>query len=232
MKEMMTMHYSIIRSPKRKKTISLQIDGRSGITVCAPSFTPVEEINRFVEAKQNWIVKSVRKQALISLEHKEKAYTTGESFYYLGRAYPLEVYNEPLENFGVAFLNNCFYLNCPENVSMRKFYFVSWYKKKAKQHLSQRVDFYSAILKLPTSGVRITSAGKRWGSCSEDNRLAFSFRLIMAPPEVIDYVVVHELMHVRQKNHSSKFWNLVVEVVPDYRVHRQWLREHAHHFNL
>ena len=70
------------------------------------------------------------------------------------------------------------------------------------------------------------------GSCSERNRLAFSFRLIMAPPEVIDYVVVHELAHILQKNHSSKFWDLVLEVLPDYRMHRRWLRDNEYRFNL
>ncbi|PKN82576.1 MAG: M48 family peptidase, partial [Deltaproteobacteria bacterium HGW-Deltaproteobacteria-1] len=80
--------------------------------------------------------------------------------------------------------------------------------------------------------IRITSARSRWGSCSEDNSLAFSFRLMMAPPQVIDYVVVHELMHIREKNHSSKFWRLVIEAMPDSMSHRRWLREHQDMFKL
>jgi len=115
---------------------------------------------------------------------------------------------------------------------MSRHYFICWYKKKARQHLSDRVDFYCNMLRLEAGGIRITSAESRWGSCSEDNRLSFSFRLIMAPPQVIDYVVVHELMHIREKNHSSKFWDLVIEVIPDYKTHRRWLREHQRHFNL
>ena len=228
----MDIQYSLKRSRKRKKTISLQIGNNSELMIYAPYFTPVVEINRFVEEKQNWIDKAMRRQARLQVQHKEKAYVTGETFYYLGQTYPLESYFEPLENAGVIFWNNHFFLNCPANQEMRKHYFVSWYKKKARQYLSERVDFYSGMLKLESGGLRITSAERRWGSCSEDNHLAFSFRLIMAPPEVVDYVVVHELMHIREKNHSSKFWNKVVEVIPDYKTHRRWLREHQHNFNL
>ncbi len=228
----MEIKYSLIRSRKRKKTISLQIGSNSAITVYAPYYTPAAEINRFVEEKQSWIVKSLRRQSLALREHKSKEYSTGESFHYLGRAYPMEAYNEPLENPGVIFWNNRFFLNCPADIPMRKFYFVCWYKKRAQQYLRERVDFYSRMLKLETGGIRITSAKRRWGSCSEINHLAFSFRLIMAPPDVIDYVVVHELMHIREKNHSSKFWNLVVEVIPDYKARRRWLHEHERYFHL
>ncbi len=228
----MDIKYSLKRSRKRKKTISLQIGNNSAITIYAPHHTPVKEINRFVEEKQNWIDRAVRKQANLQILQTEKTYTTGDAFYYLGQAYPLEYYFEPLENAGVVFWNNRFFLNSPASIDMRKHYFVSWYKKKAEQYLNDRVDFYGNMLKLTTSGVRITSAEKRWGSCSYNNHISFSFRLVMAPPAVIDYVVVHELMHIREKNHSSKFWNLVLEVIPDYKAQRSWLREHHHLFNL
>jgi predicted metal-dependent hydrolase len=228
----MTTQYSLKRSRKRKKTISLQIGNNSEITIYAPYFTPVKEINRFVEEKQNWIDRTMRKQALLPVQRKEKTYATGEIIYYLGQAYSLEAYFDPLENLGVIFWNNRFFLNCPVNMEMRKHYFVSWYKKKARQYLIERVDFYESMLKFSSGGIRITSAERRWGSCSEDNHLSFSFRLIMAPPQVVDYVVVHEMMHIREKNHSSKFWDLVIGVIPDCKAHRRWLRDHQHHFNL
>lgn len=210
----------------------MQIGDDSAITIYAPYFTPAAEINRFVLEKQNWITRAIQRQSRLLDLPQEKAYETGENFYYLGQTYPLETFFEPMENIGVLFRNNRFFLNCPEDRDMRKYYLVSWYKKKARQYLKERVGFFESMLKLTSGGVRITSAERRWGSCSEGNRLAFSFRLIMAPPGVIDYVVVHELMHIREKNHSSKFWNLVLNVIPDYRVHRLWLRDHQRHFML
>jgi predicted metal-dependent hydrolase len=228
----MDIKYSLKRSRKRKKTISLQIGNNSEVTIYAPYYTPVKEINRFVEEKESWIDKAIRRQAALQVSPQEKSYVTGENFYYLGQLYPLEAYFEPLENAGVIFWNRRFFLNCPANAEMKKHYFISWYRKKALQYLTERVDFFGSMLNLKSGGVRISAASKRWGSCSEDNHLSFSFRLMMAPPEVVDYVVVHELMHIREKNHSSKFWDLVVEVVPDYKAHRRWLREHQHYFNL
>ncbi len=228
----MDIQYSLIRSKKRKKTISLQIGRNSEVRVYAPYHTPVGEIHQFVEEKRNWISKMARRQSQQPALIEAKSFITGEYFYYLGQRYPLEVFFEPLENEGVVFWNNRFFLNCPENPEMKKHYFVVWYKKKARQYFGERVAFYADVLKLTADGLRITSAGSRWGSCSHDNQLAFSFRLIMALPAVIDYVVVHELAHFRQKNHSSKFWDLVVEVIPDYKAHRRWLRDHQDHFHL
>jgi predicted metal-dependent hydrolase len=228
----MNVDFILKRSKKRKKTISLHIGKSSEVTVCAPYFTPMDEISRFVQEKQIWISRTIQKQSQTLRLDREKEYITGEHFYYLGQFFPLEAFFEPLENAGVVFWNNCFYLNAPQNKDMRKHYFVSWYKKKAREFISERLHHFSRELRIQPQGMRITSAQTRWGSCSEENNLAFSFRLIMATPEAIDYVVVHELMHIREKNHSSKFWKLVVEVMPQFKLQRRWLRDHQHRFNL
>ena len=114
----------------------------------------------------------------------------------------------------------------------RMSYFVAWYKKKARQHLRQCVDFYSRELNLQARSVKITSAEKRWGSCSADDNLSFSFRLIMAPADIIDYVIMHELMHIKEKNHSAAFWGLIEACMPEYKTHRRWLKDNHHKFIL
>ena len=245
----MDINYKITRSRKRRKTISLQIRDEAEVLISAPYFTPAEEINRFVEEKQNWINKTILKQKEKSIKNKTKEYETGEHFFYLGQAYPLEVFFEPFENTGVVFWNNRFYLNARDcstyrfpqtslrklqfhDKDLREHYFVSWYKKKADDFIRQRVNFFSKMLKFQPGNIKITSAQSRWGSCSEDNNLTFSFRLIMAPPDIIDYVIVHELTHIREKNHSPKFWQRVEEVVPEYKKHRRWLKDNHHNFVL
>lgn len=220
----MTITYKIKRSRKRRKTISLQISDKSEIVIAAPHFTPLEEINRFVQEKQNWINKTIRTQKEEAIRIKEREFITGEKFYYLGASYPLEVIFDPFETEGVSLLNHCFYINTRGNRDLRKYYFVSWYKKKAREYICQRVDFFRSVLKLQSGTITISSAEKRWGSCSPDDNLSFSFRLIMAPPDVIDYVVIHELMHIKEKNHSSKFWALVELAMPEYKNHRRWLQ--------
>ena len=228
----MNITYTINRSRKRRKTISLQIRNEAEVIISAPYFTGNDEIDRFVEEKQTWINKTIRRHKEDSLNNKAKEYNPGEHFLYLGQSYPLEVFFEPFENAGVVFWNNCFHLNAQENKDLRKHYFISWYKKKARDYINKRIDFFIRMLKLQPENIRITSAESRWGSCSGDNNLAFTFRLMMAPPVVIDYVIVHELMHIKEKNHSPKFWQRVEEVMPEYRKHRRWLKDNHHKFIL
>lgn len=228
----MNIKYKVIRSRKRRKTISLQIRNQAEVIISAPYFTPVAEINSFVEAKQNWINKTIKKQKDETAQHKARNFETGERLFYLGIPYPLEIVSEPFENAGVVFLNESFYLNARDDKDLKRHYFIAWYKKKAHAFIHQRLDDFSRMLKLRYASMRITSAQNRWGSCSADDRLAFSFRLIMAPPDVIDYVIVHELMHIKEKNHSLRFWQQVEVVIPEYKVHRHWLHENHYRFIL
>ena len=116
----MDISYSLIRSKKRKKTLSLQIGGNSEITVYAPYATPAREIHQFVEAKRDWIDRAMRRQAAMPASLPSRSFVTGEQFYYLGKSYPLETFFEPLENAGVVFWNDRFFLNCQENTEMKK----------------------------------------------------------------------------------------------------------------
>lgn len=106
--------------------------------------------------------------------------------------------------------------------------FINWYREQARVFFTERVRRYSKTLNLFPTGLKITGARGRYGSCSYANSLNFSWRLIMAPIEVIDYVVVHELTHIKVKNHSKRFWDLLELFMPDYRIHLQWLKDNRH----
>jgi predicted metal-dependent hydrolase len=228
----MTIHYTLKKSRKRRKTISLQIGNKSELVIAAPHFTPISEINRFVQEKQNWIHQAIQKNKEALIKNKAKEYIPGERFYYLGESFPLETFSEKNEREGLVFWDNRFYLNAPGVLAKKREYFIRWYKRKAKEYFTERVNFYSRELNLRAKSVKITSAEKRWGSCSGKDNLSFSFRLIMAPPTVIDYVVVHELMHIKEKNHSSRFWQLMESAMPQYKLHRSWFKDNNHKFVL
>src|ERR1035437_9337311 len=187
----MNIPYILKKSRKRRKTISLQIGDRSELVITAPYFTPISEINRFVQEKQNWISKAIQKHKESLIKNKAKEYITGESFYYLGESFPLETFFEQNEREGLVFWDNRFYLNAPDVLAKKREYFIRWYKRKAKEYFTAHVDFFIREFNLRAKSVKITSAEKRWGSCSGKDNLSFSFRLIMAPPAVIDYVIVH-----------------------------------------
>ena len=102
------------------------------------------------------------------------------------------------------------------------------YRDAAKDYIPKRVEYYHTLTGGNYSKITIRDQKTRWGSCSANGTLSFSFRLMMAPPRVLDYVVVHELCHLTHMNHSKDFWNMVESILPDYKEHRKWLKENGH----
>lgn len=103
-----------------------------------------------------------------------------------------------------------------------------YYREKARTILSERTDFYAEKFQLIYNGIRINGAKTRWGSCNHKNGINFNWKILFAPPEVLDYLVVHELAHTVHKNHQKRFWNKVEMMHPEYKESRKWLRENQH----
>src|SRR4030042_6911781 len=216
--------YQLIRSRKRRKTISLHIKKDGKIVVYAPYHTPKWEIEKFFNEKESWIVEK-RSEKERSIKEAEKAFISGEKFLFLGELYPLEIQDNnkepPLKlSFGKFVLDK-------NHIEEARDLFIKWYKEEAKERIIGRIDYYSKRLQLFPKGVKITSAKYRWGSCSRDDRLSFSWRMIMASFSIVDYILIHELVHIKEKNHSKRFWNYLESVHPDYKKHRLWLKENG-----
>ncbi|MFA4888149.1 MAG: SprT family zinc-dependent metalloprotease [Candidatus Omnitrophota bacterium] len=145
-------------------------------------------------------------------------------FLYLGNAYKLYLTDKqrPALCFDNRFLLDRNYRSNQKNE------FLRWYKEQARLKIGERAELYSVIAGLKYKKINISNARTRWGSCSAKGRLNFSWRLIMAPIKVIDYVVVHELTHLTIMNHSKKFWQEVAIILPDYKSYRKWLRKNGH----
>jgi hypothetical protein len=216
----------LIRSKKRRKTISLYIKEDGRIFIYAPYRTPKWEIERFIKEKRSWIVKKMSEKER-SIKEAEKAFIPGEKFLYLGESYPLEIEESSNRKVPLKLSFGKFVLD-KDHIEEAKDLFIQWYKKEAKARIIERIDFYSNRLQLFSKGIRITSAKYRWGSCSRDNRLSFSWRIIMASLSIIDYILIHELVHIKEKNHSKRFWNYLESILPDYRKHRLWLKKNGH----
>lgn len=227
----MELNYTIARSKKRKKTISLQVKADGTAVVCAPHRTPIPEIDKFVREKERWISRKIRENGERQKEIKAKEYVTGEIFFFLGEPHPLRIEAAALGCDKLAFLCGQFVL-ASDKVSQGRELFVDWYRKSAQEYIGERVDHFSQALNLVPRGIRISNARLRWGSCSQDNHLHFSWRLIMAPRPVIDYLVVHELAHMKEKNHSERFWGLVGKTIADYKKQRIWLKDNGHTLDI
>jgi len=223
-KDIMDLTYQLVRSRKRKKTLSLTVKPEGMIVIQAPYPVPQVEIDGFFRRKLPWIRKKLATLALQVPREipKSDVLAAGDEALFLGIAYPVIIEGSNLNGGDLTFDGSRFVLS-PSAAASGKDSLRTWYRQEALSFLPGRVRVYEGIMGCNSRSVRISAARSRWGSCSADNRLAFSWRLMMAPPPVIDYVVVHELAHILEKNHSSRFWSLVGEIYPDYRNQRHWL---------
>jgi len=219
--------YRVVRSRKRRTTLLLQIERDGGVVMRVPYYTTQGEIEVFFREKLPWIKKKIEEKDKRGQRGEiPKKFIEGERFLYLGEYYPLEM-REPGKgrnhlalSHGIFFLDN----NC---AAKARDIFIHWYKERAREIFTERVNFYGRRLGRNPKEIRISSAKTRYGSCTADNKVFFSFRLVMAPYPEIDYVIVHELVHIKIKNHSRRFWSYMEEVMPGYRKCRKWLKENS-----
>jgi len=217
--------YKLVRS--RRRTIALMVAPDATVVVRAPAHTPLDIIERFVGKNAEWIRRTLERLRQRPQVQK-KEFVSGETFSFLGKPCRLEVRNDTPRPL---YWNGSFILN--ENARSRgRELFIAWYKKEAKKVIAARVEWWARRADLAYHSVNITCANRRWGSCAPNDRLNFSWRLVMAPIEVIDYVVVHELAHIIHKNHSKRFWNKVKAMYPDYKSAQSWLRVNEGMLNL
>ncbi len=106
------------------------------------------------------------------------------------------------------------------------------YRQAAKEYIPRRADYYAQLIGVSYERIRIAEQKTRWGSCSSRGTLSFNWKLMLAPPKVLDYVVVHELCHLKEMNHSPRFWKLVEEMIPNYKEYRKWLKENGNTLQL
>ena len=210
----------IIRS--RRRTLALQITQDAHLIIRAPKHLSLESIKNTVFKRRLWIKE--KQEMMQEKRSPAKEFIEGEGFLYLGDTYKLSIVDRGSEP--LSFDNEFKLMVSCRNKA--KELFTDWYKKKAYEKISERVEWYSYLLGLKHNSLKLTDAKRRWGSCCVKNNLRFSWRLIMAPLEIIDYVVVHELMHIKVKNHSKKFWDEVRAMMPDYALSRKWLRDNDH----
>lgn len=217
----------IIKS--KRKTIALEITDNAKLIVKAPFGVNNETINKVILKHKKWIEK--KKKDLEARDPKfvlPKEFVSGEGFLYLGKYYKLKIL--PNQEIPLKFENG-FYLS-KNSLSYAKEVFLDWYKRMAYEKISGRVKFYAQKRTIAYNKVNITNASKRWGSASGKGNLSFPWRLIMAPLQVIDYVVVHELVHLLEKNHTKSFWDKVKVLMPDYEKHKNWLKRNGYLLNL
>jgi len=218
------LQYTISRSSKRRKlTITVERDRR--VVVHAPADTSDAKIHQAVQSKRQWIFEKTRHaQKYADLPHPPgKELVNGESALYLGRNYRIEITDTgsgDIEFLQRVLVPPCIAAQGPKGL-------VGWYIVRAEEKILPRVRRHARQLGVEYGAARIVDSQFRWGSCTVNNNLSFNWRLIKAPMLVIDYVVVHELAHLIEANHTPRFWNIVKAQNPSTDKAKSWLKDHG-----
>ncbi len=215
----------IIRS--KRKTIALVVQPDGELLVRAPQRATQKQINEMLEKYADWIVKKQAEAKAKQRAFAPRQFKEGEVFLFLGEKYALELTNAKKSTFT---LNGKFQLAKSAQGEAKEI-FERWYKKEARRIFKERVAYYAKKHDFDVKQVKLSSARTRWGSCSSKGYINLTWRLVMAPLEIIDYVVVHELCHLREANHSKAYWAQVAAIMPDYKTRRKWLKENGTKFH-
>ncbi len=206
----------LVRS--RRRTIALVVTAEARLEVRAPWFTPLAKLQALVEQKGEWIRRKQTEMAARPQINRGPL-RVGDPFFLLGKRFELELE----DRLCPAILWTDRLTLATQSLGRARELLEAWYRVEARRFLRQRLDHWSGLLGCGAVPLKITGARKRWGSCSPRKGICLSWRLLMAPPAVIDYVVVHELCHLRHPDHSSRFWAAVRATLPDYRQRQLWL---------
>lgn len=210
----------IIRS--KRKTIALVLTHDATLVIRAPLKTPVDYLENLVNKKRDWI-RAKLQEIQNKPKSKAKEFVNGESFYYLGKSYRLKI----VDCVGIDIELKDNLLLSQAKVPCARDVVIKWYKSVAEKKIKERCEWYSSLTGYKPLSIKITDAQKRWGSSGPKGTVNFSWRLIMAPLEIIDYVIVHELVHLEQRDHSRFFWNKVKSILPDFKKRQKWLKDNG-----
>ncbi len=230
--------FAIHRSAKRS-TVAVTVHPNTAVSVVAPTGTRRIKINELVSGKAEWIL---RQQEYFRQHHNgyAKQFVSGESFFYLGRQHTLKVKRPRGDTTGldVQLLQGQLRVTVPKSVYLDdqadqvRQRLMGWYRRQARARIPAIANRYAKALGFRVGVVQIRDMKKRWGSADQEGRLAFNWRIIMAPRRLVEYVVAHELCHLKHHDHSKAFWKLLERIMPDYERRRMELAVHGPKYDL
>jgi len=218
---------TIVRNPRRKN-LTIEIS-HQGVKARAPTRMRLSSITEFVASKQTWIEKHLNNLPELK---PDLELVSGTEIMLLGEPLELRVMQDQSGKIVVDHGR----LNLPvkkthlpiETSTRNKL--ITWYKKTALSELEERINHFALQMDVPTNkrlSIQVRDYKRRWGSCDHKGELSFNWRIVQAPSQVMDYVVIHELAHCHEFNHSKRFWNIVSLHMPDWKEYQMWLNTHG-----
>jgi len=220
--------YFLERSDGRR-TADIVIERDGQVQVRVPSHLPDDKVDDLITSKRLWIYKALAEWRDLNATRVVREYRNGEGFLYLGRSYRLSLVNDQDEALTLTDGRFCLRRDLVErgDIPSAQAAFRDFYQTKGYERLSKRTAYFAPKVGIETRPVIIADLGNRWASHTVAGRLRFHWKCLMAPPTIIDYIVVHELCHAHHRDHTDAFWNEVDKVLPDWQDRKAWLRAHG-----
>jgi len=219
--------YQVVRSGSRR-TADIVVERDGQILVRLPDRLSDEAVDQIIEQKRYWIYKSLAEWRDLNSTRVLREFRSGEGFLYLGSSYRLSLV--PDQDVPLVLKDGRFRLRrmlAEEGLSSAQKAFRDFYIAKGSERLDRRASFFAPKVGVAVRSVEVKDLGFRWGSCSSNGLIRFHWKTMMAPPKIIDYIVVHELCHMHRRDHDDAFWNEVDKVMPDFAERKAWLRENG-----
>lgn len=219
------IEYQLTRRAGKTASICVERDG--SVSVKVPESYDEDRLEQLLEAKRYWIYRHLATWEDLNAARVSREYANGEGFLYLGRSYRLRIVRgqkEPLLLKGGYFLIRSLDDTEKDASTYLTSVFKGFYRERGQEWIPERVAYFAPKLGVSPARVRVMELGHRWGSCSPEGGLNFHWKCMMAPLSILDYLVVHELAHLKHANHTPAFWDALDKIMPDYHERKAWLR--------
>ena len=218
--------YAIRRSARRKKTVAVTVDPAGGVLLLAPEDFSTDRLDAVVRRKAGWIVQRLQGVGSNGVPPSPREFVSGESVMYLGRNYRLKV--DSGGTGGAKLREGWLHVPGRAGEGQRdhvRAALISWLRSHAAERLPERVEMWCPKAGVEMPRVVISDQKRRWGSCDRGGTIRLNWRIIQAPMRLVDYVVVHELVHLRHRGHGREYWQALGRIMPDYERRREDLRQ-------
>lgn len=223
-----------VRRSARRLNVDLSIERDGGVVIAVPDSMKAADINRIIRNKQTWIYTALGRKEATHKGPPPKEYVSGEGFFYLGKKYRLKVLRDGQAaegGPGLQLLNDRFLLPHDMAADGRNV-FLKWYSENAAEWITRRMNALKNRVAASPQSIEIRDLGFRWASCTHKGKMFFHWRAILLPPERIDYLILHELVHIHEHNHGPAFYERLRRASPDYKQHEDWFRRYGDLYSL
>lgn len=213
-----------IKRSKRSKTITVNIERDGSVNAVAPLDCPEEIIYKELLAHEHLICKRIAKRKAVTKAHVNREFVNGQSFLFMGKSYNLMISNTAHKSLEIV--DDKFVIS-EKSLPKANETFIKFYKKEGLPYIRDRVQHFSKLVGREPLSIKIMELGSHWASCTPSHNINFHWKCIMAKPMIIDYLIVHELTHLKYPQHTRQFWDAVFSVMPNYRDCEEWLHEYG-----